>query len=156
MQACSRPWKNIEVGGVVGSVEDTHSLSANHVYVDAETPFLIAATSVQSPSGEEFFGITVITDPVAVRRFLEGPYPPYNRPRTLSIEQMAGEDFSPFMRAVKRVQVHRHAVTFAADVGSLVPMWKGLVIEASGITLSVSADEEIPMGIKVDWTAQTD
>lgn len=153
-QACSRPWKKIEIGGVDESVDATHALSVNHVYVNGETPFLIAATSVESPSGEEFFGITIIKDPVAVQRFLEGPYPPHNRPRTLSIEQIAREDIGAFMKAAKQVQVLRHTVRFATDVASLVPIEKGLAIEASGITLSVSADEEIPMGLKVAWTNQ--
>lgn len=149
MQACSRPWSKIEFGGVDESVDNTHAFCANHVYVDGETPFLMAGTSVESPSGEEFFGITIIKDPVAVRRFLEGPYPPHNRPRTLSIEQIVREDVSAFMKAAKQVQVLRHTVRFATDVASLVPIEKGLAIEASGVTLNVSADEEIPMALKV-------
>ena len=153
MQACLRPWNKIEVGGVDESVDGAHAFSANHVYVDGETPFLIAATSVESPSGEEFFGITVIKDPVAVQRFLEGPYPPHNRPRTLSIEKIAREDVSSFMKTAKQVQVLRHTVRVATDVASLVPIEKGVAIEASGITLNVSADEEIPMGLKVEMVS---
>lgn len=150
-QVCSRPWKKIEIGGIDKSVDGGHTLSANHVYVEGENPFLIAATSIESPSGEEFFGITVIKDPADVQRFLEGPYPPFNRPRTLSLEQIAGEDVGNFMKAAKQVQVLRHTVRFAADVASLLPIEKGLAMEASGMRLNVAADEEIPMGLKVAW-----
>ncbi len=151
MEACSRPWDKIEIGGVEKRLDDAHALSANHVYVDGETPFLIAATSVESPTGEEFFGITIIKDPAAVQKFLEGPYPPHNRPRTLSLEQIIGEDVGAFMKAAKQVHVLRHTVRFAADVATLVPIENGLAMEASGIRLNVFADEEIPMGLKVAW-----
>lgn len=151
MHACSRPWNRVEIGGLDKYDGDVKALSANHVYVGGETPFLIAATSIESSSGEEFFGITVIKDMDTVQRFLEGPYPPHNRPRTLSIEQIAKTDVASFMKAEKRVQVLRHTVKFSADVASLVPIEIGLAIGASGNLLKICADDEIPMGLKVSW-----
>lgn len=151
MQACSRPWSRVEIGGIDKREGGVKALSANHVYVNGEIPFLMAATSIESPSGEEFFGVSVIKDLDVAQRFLEGPYPPHNRPRTLSLEQIARADVAAFMREGKQVRVFRHTAKFATDVVSLVPIEVGLAIEASGFLLKVFAYEEIPMGLKIAW-----
>lgn len=149
MQACSRPWRKIELGGVSEDMDGAHAIAANHVYVDGEMPFLIAAMLFESPLREEFFGVTVVKDPAAVRRFLEGPYPPHNRPLTRSIEQVSREDLEAFMKAAKQVRVLRHTERICKDVPTLVAIEKGLAIEARGVTLNIAANEAIPMGLKV-------
>ena len=149
--ACSSLWKGVVVGGVGKISDDKSSLRVNHLHVDCTTPFLIADTSLDAPSGEEHFGITLITDRNLLDEFLEGPYPPHNRPRTLSLEQAIGRQIDAFLRAPKEIHLLRKTLKFAAEVTSLVPIERGLVIAGEELKLSIYADDEIPMGLQLTW-----
>jgi hypothetical protein len=149
--AGSSLWKGVVIGGVGKISDDKCSLRANHLHVDCNTPFLIAATSLDAPSGEEHFGITLITDRDSLDEFLEGPYPPHNRPRTLSLEKAIGRQIDAFLRAPKEIHLLRKTLKFVTEVTSLVPIEHGLVIAAEGFTLRIYADDEIPMGLQLTW-----
>jgi hypothetical protein len=148
---CSSPWTAVDVGGVVKTDCHENSILANHVHVDCPTPFLIAATSMDTSSGEEHFGLAVITNQQLMERFLQGPYPPHNRPRVLSLEQVTGRPVADFLKEPKEFSLLHKAVETLDGLGTPVSITHGLKITSRVIDLSICADDETPMGIRLSW-----
>ena len=119
--------------------------------MDCSTPFLIAATSLESPTGEEYFSVTSISDFDVIQGFLRGPYPPHNKPRVLSLEQAIGRSVDEFMAELKEVELFRKTVKFISDGASLVTMTQGLAISSNSGKLCVYADDSTPMALRVSW-----
>ena len=148
-RACVQPWQKIEIGGVDALVEASEPISANHVFVDGGIPFLIAATSIESASAEELFSVTVIEDAARIRTFREGPYPPYNRPRTVSAEKLFDANLEAFMKARKHFRIRSGATTIIDAGQRVASVETDVSFEACGIALQVSVSNESPMGLQV-------
>lgn len=153
-QACSEPWKAICIGGIERTPED-NSFNANHVYVDCLTPFLLAAESLESPGGEEFFSVASTSDLELIQAFLRGPYPPHNQPPTLSLERAIDGTVDGFLIEPKKLDVSRKTVKFMSEDASLVPVVLEVVISAHSGKLVVCADDSIPMALKVNWVSNS-
>lgn len=151
-EACSIKWAGVDIGGVEGH-PSRHPLRANHVYVDCEKPFLVAATSVDLSSGEEIFGLTIVRSVDAIEAFIKGPFYPHNEPKTLSLRQVGGNDVDGFMNERKELDVARRTWKDPAASG-LVTMVQGLSITSQSGRLRVNADDAVPMSLVVSWSGK--
>jgi len=146
-EICSIRWDVMEFGAFELIPADAHSVRCNHVYVDCKMPFLIAAESLEL-DGIETFGVGLVHEPDRIRRFLEGPYPPHNKPRTAGLSDLVGMDCEPCLLSRKSFRAF-------SETGELCHLTSELVhavtFEMCSITITISADEEAPMGLRVSW-----
>lgn len=150
--ACSMPWRAIDLGGIENGYENNEGCRVNHVYVDCPTPFLIAATSLELSTGEEVFGVTVIREPVSIDSFLQGPHYPHNKPKTLPLSQVIGRDVDEFLESAKEVSWSRKTLKDFSDGIALVTVEQGLTVASHLAELRVYADDAVPMSLRVSWT----
>lgn len=145
-QACLLPWKAL---GVAEPEQVTrNAIRANHVHIECEMPFIVAAQSLETPEGEEHFSLCLLDDPDQVRRFEQGPYPPHNRPRVVLWEQLFDERLSDFLGSRKNFRVlKRSLVTEVDGVSTLSSLSYGLVLEGAGKEIAIYADDAVPMAI---------
>lgn len=146
--ACGRAWNAIDIGGIEMGSLSNQMCRGNHVHVDCLTPFLIAATSFCPSGDEEYFGLTVIREPVRIEGFLRGPFYPHNKPKTLPLGQLARSDIDQFLESPKKCRLLSNALKGPSDVTAIV---EGLFIFSELGELSVYADDEVPMSLILRW-----
>jgi hypothetical protein len=147
-KVCLLSWKGF---GLANPENCTDNVArANHVYVECDLPFIVAAQSVETPEGEEHFELCVLYSQDQVKRFLDGPYPPHNRLNVISGEKLFGQELSKFLSGTKVFRVLKKAVVTEADsISTLTSLRYGLVLEGSGKEITIYADDVVPMAICV-------
>lgn len=144
---CLLPWEVMEFGVFERIAGDPRSVRCNHVYVGCKIPFILAADSLES-DGIETFGVAVVRDAVRIKRFLDGPYPPHNKPRVADLSQLVGiscESYLAENKTLRAVNVHDEAGNSSSDFAHSV------AFEGRFIGVNVLVDDETPMGLKVRW-----
>lgn len=147
-KACVLPWKRLDIASPEARVGDV--IRANNVYIECEFPFVVAAHSVESPRGEEYFGLCIVHEPEQVTRFLQGPYPPHNPPDMASWEKLFGEDMERFLRNPKGFRVLKKMVaTEVGGISTLTELRYGLVFACAEKEIAIYADDVVPMTVCV-------
>lgn len=147
-KACVLPWKSLGIANPEGSAGGV--VRANNIYIECELPFVVAAQSVESPRGEEHFGLCIVHQPEQVARFLQGPYPPHNPPNMASWEKLFDEDIAGFLGGVKSFRVlKKTVVTGAGAISTLTELKYGLVLAGAEKEITIYADDVVPMTVCV-------
>lgn len=144
---CLLPWEVMEFGVFERIASDPRSVRCNHVYVGCKIPFILAADSLES-GGIETFGVAIVRDAARIRRFLDGPYPPHNKPHVADLSQLVGISCESFLAENKILRV----VGVHDEAGNSSPNFAhSVAFEGCIIGVDVLVDDEAPMGLKVRW-----
>ena len=147
-RVCSLPWKGIGLASIEAKLGD--EVRVNHVFIDCETPFVIAASSVQAANREEDFLLVVVNDPSEVKDMMDGPYPPHHRPLVSPLESAFGHDIAAFLSGPKRFRFTRVLAHEGLDGDDMVtPRVQSVAIEGSGVEVTLRADDDAPLSVCV-------
>lgn len=145
---CSLPWRDVGLAAPDGWSGD--GIRVNHVLVDCETPFVIAASSTLLANREELFGLCLVRDPAKLRAFAEGPCPPYHRPQVESLAVVFHNDFSDFFTGPKRFRINSGAdAVGTGEEWAIQTRVEEIVLECAGLELKIRADDVVPMSVIV-------